>query len=203
LFLLEGLDGAGKSTVCNKLSKYFNSLGESTIVRHEPCECKIFDLISSTNFDLETKFFLYSACSKENNKFVRSNLKLYDKIFLDRSLLSSYAYQIFFSNINLSKDDFLSLWSDLFFPLPKIIFYMRLTKKQIPILLNRLRKKNDNDIRTESEYERIIEAYEYLFDLESFAKLGINLKIMDSSISEEEIFNTMRGILSEQSAAKE
>lgn len=98
LIIIEGLDGAGKSTHISLLQKQFKEKGYKTYLTREPGGTVVGEEIrkilkSDIKMSISTQAYLFAAARNENNPNI---LELINKgyiVFLDRSFLTSYVYQ--------------------------------------------------------------------------------------------------------------
>ncbi|NME52581.1 dTMP kinase [Desulfovibrio piger] len=91
--LLEGVDGAGKSTVANLLVDKFAEHGFEAIIVKAPDE-RFRDLLSRNSFSRPGKVLLYAADMLESCKnIVVPHLREGKVVIQDRSVLSTFVYQ--------------------------------------------------------------------------------------------------------------
>ena len=96
----EGIDGCGKTTQIELLSKYLNSAREQNIIIREPGGTKISEQIrkilldknNNINSYTETLLFL-SSRSQLINEVIKKNIKKHKFILCDRFTDSTLAYQ--------------------------------------------------------------------------------------------------------------
>jgi len=94
--VFEGIDGAGKSSLCKSLSEYFNSNGISTLVTQEPTEEGIGAFIRSgltKGMSQEVESLLFVADRAVHTERISQWLKEYDLVLCDRYFASTVAYQ--------------------------------------------------------------------------------------------------------------
>lgn len=98
LIAIEGIDGAGKTTLANMLTLYFETLGRDVICQHEPTSGKWGQLLRQSAKDgrldpeLELEYFLNDR--KEHVKEVIGPALAEGKVvILDRYYFSTMAYQ--------------------------------------------------------------------------------------------------------------
>lgn len=91
--LLEGVDGAGKSTVANLLVDKFAEHGFEAIIVKAPDE-RFRDLLSRNSFSRPGKVLLYATDMLESCKnIVVPHLREGKVVIQDRSVLSTFVYQ--------------------------------------------------------------------------------------------------------------
>lgn len=91
--LLEGVDGAGKSTVANLLVDKFAEHGFEAVIVKAPDE-RFRDLLSRNSFSRPGKVLLYAADMLESCKnIVVPHLREGKVVIQDRSVLSTFVYQ--------------------------------------------------------------------------------------------------------------
>jgi dTMP kinase len=109
LIVIEGIDGAGKSTITNLLSEELIKRKPSTSkydvrITREPGAtpiCKKLKTIinTTTTIDYVTDFLLFAGCRNENiNKVIIPSLKKGDITISDRYVYSSFVYQGLMNN---------------------------------------------------------------------------------------------------------
>lgn len=92
LFIFDGIDGSGKTTLVQKLAKEFHG-----VYLREPGKQKVRALIRKAilqPIDPLTELFLFLADRRENYLQIKNYLKEGKIIFLDRSFPATLAYQL-------------------------------------------------------------------------------------------------------------
>ncbi|QJC37625.1 dTMP kinase [Enterobacteriaceae endosymbiont of Donacia bicoloricornis] len=106
--VVEGIDGAGKSTICNYIVKLLNNFNIKNIIKtHEPGGTPIAEKLRNIiKFSQEEKIsyktellLIYAARLQLLDNIIRKNVNI-NWIISDRYDLSTYAYQIGGRNIN-------------------------------------------------------------------------------------------------------
>lgn len=103
LITFEGLDGSGKTTLMNAVTRKLKELGETQFdTIREPSEetyIKGFNprqILKEDNIDPYTEIFIVNAYRRENVvKFIKPKLDSNISVIQDRFLLSTYAYNVY------------------------------------------------------------------------------------------------------------
>lgn len=95
---IEGVDGAGKTTQCKFLQKYFEENNIPSIRTYEPggepLAEKIRDLIINDDMDEETQFFLFNAARRAHvMNTIKPALAEGKIVICDRFIDSTFVYQ--------------------------------------------------------------------------------------------------------------
>lgn len=104
-FCIEGIDGVGKSTQCNKLYKLFKNLKYNVVQTkepgstHLPLTLELRKIILNDKYDsqmtpLSRELLSQSVRAMHINKFIKPSLEKYDYIIQDRGILSAFSYGI-------------------------------------------------------------------------------------------------------------
>ncbi|KAA0257677.1 dTMP kinase [Deferribacter autotrophicus] len=108
-FVIDGIDGCGKTTQSQLVVSYLKSLGKKVILTKEPGGTEVGkvlrNILLSTEFDVtsETELLLYSADRLEHQKkVIEPNILDGNIIVCDRFISSTYAYQIFGRGLNIN-----------------------------------------------------------------------------------------------------
>ncbi|QJC33180.1 dTMP kinase [Enterobacteriaceae endosymbiont of Donacia clavipes] len=152
--VIEGINGSGKTTICNyiiKLLKNFNMT--NIILTHEPGGTpvaeklrKIIKFTKEENFSYKTELLLlYASRLQLLNNIIRPNINTH-WIISDRYDLSSYAYQIGGRRINKKYITFLQNFIKNNIQ-PNIIIYLDIKPM---IALKRIKFKKKDRIENES-----------------------------------------------------
>ena len=161
---LEGIEGSGKSTSLDTISKSLENLNIEFIVTKEPGggplgkDLRKMLLDKKTSISSEVELLLMMADRKNHiENIVEPSLEKGIWVISDRYLDSSYAYQGGGRQINVSKIDLLT--ELLKFPIPDLTLLFDLSPE---IALQRAKNRSELD-RFESEpmdfHQRIREAY--------------------------------------------
>ena len=105
----EGIDGCGKTTQINLLSKYLDSIGESNSIIREPGGTDVSEKIreilldkkNQISCDTETLLFL-SSRSQLTNEIISNNIKNNQFTLCDRYTDSTLAYQGYGRGLDIS-----------------------------------------------------------------------------------------------------
>lgn len=106
---VEGLDGSGKSTQINLISKYLEERGHPVIISLEPGGTPIADRIrdilldpSCTNMDMRTELFLYLASrAQHTSEVILPNLEKGWDVICSRYYDATIAYQGFARGLDI------------------------------------------------------------------------------------------------------
>lgn len=96
--VLEGTDGVGKSTQALLLKTYFEGLGYSVLMLRQPGQTQLGEdirkiILKNDKLKTETDLFLFLASHIQGFYELKEQIKNYDLIILDRSVLSTACYQ--------------------------------------------------------------------------------------------------------------
>ncbi|QJC38438.1 dTMP kinase [Enterobacteriaceae endosymbiont of Donacia fulgens] len=152
--VVEGIDGAGKSTICNYIVKLLNNFNITNIIQtHEPGGTPIAEKLRNIikfsqgeKISYKTELLLiYAARLQLLDNIIRKNINI-NWILSDRYDLSTYAYQIGGRNINKKIILFLQNFINNNIK-PDIIIYLDVN----PVIsLQRINSKNYDRIEKES-----------------------------------------------------
>ena len=87
---LDGIDGVGKSTMCEKLLDYFKENQYKTRLTAQPVNDGVLYILNNYNLTVHEKALLMAF--DRSFSYYGENWEDYDIIIWDRSILSSYAY---------------------------------------------------------------------------------------------------------------
>ena len=95
---LEGGEGSGKTTLANKLQKYYTHQGYNVVLTREPggnaLAEKIRNCVVNNEMDAVTQLFLFAAARRLNVKeIIKPALKNGSIVICDRYLTSTFVYQ--------------------------------------------------------------------------------------------------------------
>jgi dTMP kinase len=195
IYIIEGLDGCGKTTVINNLKEKF----PKAVFTREPGGSVFGEKIRNVLLDDESKnespltnfLAFWSARSSHFDKVILPNINKGKNVFSDRADPSTYAFQIVAGkNKDLEK---------LFFELRKKIFkiepiYIYL---KIPVSVSKERMngrvgKTHFD-RKNDEYHKMVKAgYDKFFGLKEIKK---NVRVIDATKGIKEVFNDVMKVL--------
>tara|TARA_B100001115_G_scaffold67578_1_gene49916 strand:+ start:305 stop:916 length:612 start_codon:yes stop_codon:yes gene_type:complete len=185
---LEGSEGAGKSTLIERLKKYFLDKNIEFIFTKEPGAteegAELRKLLLDKNIELDpiSETFLLLADRLEHvRKIINPALEENKNVLSDRYIDSTYAYQGAGRKIN--KDELDKFIKPLNFPKPDLTIYL-----DLPVEEGLMRVKGrDNLDRFEEEeidfFERIRNSYLKLAQEDKHRVI-----IIDSTVSEAEVF---------------
>ena len=150
LIVFEGIEGTGKTTLINHVSKYLKSKKISFIKIREPGGNKNSELIRNlilnkkNNFNSYTDLMLYLAARSENiEKVIKKNYKK-KIILLDRFTDSTLAYQHY--GMGIDKSIIIKINKILLKSIkPQITFLNTVNMKNLIMRLNSRKNKNRYD----------------------------------------------------------
>ncbi|MBI9100786.1 MAG: dTMP kinase [Spirochaetales bacterium] len=189
-FVLEGLDGSGTTSQLKKLTNYCESEGISNFGTWEPTDQPIGKLIrrvlhQEISIEPETMARLFTADRYEHlygaQDGIRMRLDRGEKVFCDRYLFSSLAYQ----SLGCDFDKILDLNP---FPLPEKVFYVDVTAADC------LKRRSNRDIEELYDALRLQEelAGNYRKALRTFEGLGMEVHMVNGSLSIDEVFEEIK-----------
>eukprot|EP00477_Mikrocytos_mackini_P001073 GAHX01001152.1.p1 GENE.GAHX01001152.1~~GAHX01001152.1.p1 ORF type:complete len:239 (+),score=53.98 GAHX01001152.1:53-718(+) len=170
LIVFEGLDGCGKSTQANLLTKALkiNNFDSTLLVfpeRTTPVGRAINDhLKSNVHFNIETIHLLFTANRWELKDKITQLLESGVNVVLDRYFISGTTY-------TMAKQDYLSNWwivaPEIGLPKPDIVFFMS-TKRFLEERINNNEKEkfefNDFQIKVKNKFSFFFEHYKGTVD---------------------------------------
>tara|TARA_Y100000590_G_scaffold436263_1_gene556632 strand:+ start:2810 stop:3427 length:618 start_codon:yes stop_codon:yes gene_type:complete len=173
IIVFEGIEGSGKTTLINYLSKYLSKKRRKFIRFREPGGTKTSEKIRKIILDNKSKLnsksdlLLYLAARSENiEKIIKANYKK-KIILIDRFTDSTIAYQHFGMGIN--KKLILKINKFLLGNIkPDIVFLNLINKKNLIIRLKKRKNKNKYDNFSFNFYDKV---------QKGFVKLAKNKKI--------------------------
>jgi len=134
--VLEGLDGAGKTSIC----QVFKTKNDFLIIKSPPPPFNGIKQKILENVSANSRFLFFLASNIEISNIVKSKLHDYN-IISDRYIFSTLAYHMTLENINLKQlNDILPLISK-FFIMPNITFYLTLNREE---QIKRCKNKDDD-----------------------------------------------------------
>ena len=147
----EGIDGCGKTTQINLVSKYLDEKNIPNTIVREPGDTKVSEALRKILLDKENKIFsnteallFLAARSQLVNESILPKLKNNEFVLCDRFLDSTVAYQGFGHNLDLNLINSMNKFStNNLFPSLTIIF-------DISLKIAMQRIKNNNLDRMES-----------------------------------------------------
>lgn len=113
----EGIDGSGKTTQINFISKWLKEKNYPIFITREPGGTKLGEslrnlVLHSENMSSKTEMLLFSAARSHHvNKVIKPLLKSGTIVLCDRYIDSSLAYQGYGRNLEIEKIIDISLWA--------------------------------------------------------------------------------------------
>ena len=196
---LEGIEGAGKSTVIDFIENFITNSGYDVVKTREPGGTAIGEqvreiLLNKNNDKLtdDTELLLiFAARAQHLSEIILPNLTSNKIVLCDRFIDASYAYQGGGRGIEYSKINLLEKWvmPDL---KPDLTLLFDL---DVNIALERIKKRSDVD-RFESEdlyfFEKVRESY-----LERAESEPVRFQIIDSALPLKNVEEQVRNVLKE------
>jgi len=201
IFVFEGIDGTGKSTVSKRVFDYYKSIFPGRVfLFSEPSDTgfgrKLRDILKYSDFNLNIfeQVLLFDA---DRSYFVRNVLlpvmKSNNIIMVDRSFISTYAYQI----LNVENEDLRRLLVDITeFSTNGVFFDVVLFFDcDVEVALGRRKEKDNFEIRGVEFLNKVRENYKK-FLLSGHEKIGKVVNI-DASKPLEEVYNDVMAVFRE------
>ena len=185
LVAVEGIDGAGTTTLTRNISKALNKLKISHNTGCEPTDGKIGKLIREAlsgkyPVEPETLALLFAADRREHlysPEGIQKKIKTGNIYITDRYFFSSLAYQ----SLNAEWDWVESLNSG--FPLPGYLIYLGLPVEEAQ---KRLSNRDETEIFDRVDLQHRISA-SYEKSIEAFRNLGMKILEIDSREAPEQV----------------
>lgn len=169
LIAIEGIDGAGKSTLARLLSQRLQDSGYETVVTKEPGGTatgkEIRAIVQNTHhLDPKTEFLLFAADRAQHIKeVVKPALDLGKIVISDRMADSSLAYQGFGRQGNVAMIELVNRWV-MDEVAPNSVIYLRIDPQTAFL---RIRARNEKMSQFEQEkisfFERVVAGFEEIF----------------------------------------
>jgi len=190
LIVIEGIDGAGKTTQVKRLTDHFKSLGYDTIMFKEPTDGQYgqqIRMLAKSGRDKVTPTDEFELFLKDRIEDCKLNilpaLKKKKLVFMDRYYFSNIAYQ---GALGLDKN-FILRRNEEIAPVPDLVIFLDALPK---VGLNRIenfRKEEHNYFEREDYLNKVLEIFRQM----NFAYL----KKIDGSRDEETVFKDLKNIL--------
>ncbi len=175
LISIEGIDGSGKSTLCNILADELNKLGFPVIKTKEPGATplgkELREMLQNRKFEINHKaeFFLFQADRAQNiSDIVVPALNSNNIVISDRMLDSTLAYQGYARGINL---DFIKEVNQFATDniMPDLVIYLDIDyNTAIERLKSRCKTKNEKltffEKENEKTFKKIINGFNAIFE---------------------------------------
>lgn len=194
LIVLEGIDGAGKSTQVTRLKAYLNKIGIPTTSHREPGGTdlgeSVRDILLGFNHQeiklgSEAEFLLFASARAELIRLVvKPERKSGNTVILDRFSASTVAYQGFGNGIDLSIIDRVNklVIGDL---IPDLVILLDL---DTATAMNRLKNPTDRfEKRGAKFFEAVRKGYKYYSETNKDI-----VAVIDGTLSENEVFEQIR-----------
>ena len=201
VFVFEGIDGTGKSTVSKMVFDYYSSIFPGKVfLFSEPSDTgfgkRLRDILKYSDFNLNIfeQVLLFDA---DRSYFVRNVLlpvmKSDNIVIVDRSFISTYAYQI----LNVDDEDLRKLLVDITeFSTDGVFFDVVLFFDcDVEVSLSRRRERDNFESKGVGFLNRVRENYRK-FLLGSHKKIG-KVVIIDASKPLDEVYNDVLNVFRE------
>lgn len=179
LIVIEGLEGAGKTTIIEKLKKQF-SKNKNIVITREPGGTKfgekIRELMLDDKADLDpiTELFLFEAARREHFvKVIFPALQSGKLVIMDRFTDSSIAYQSFLQNIGYNYVQNCNTLATAYTNLqllnvhcvkPDLTIFLDIEFKEAQKRIREREKNNKKDRLNSNEFETIRNGYLFAFE---------------------------------------
>ncbi|HAU30219.1 MAG: Thymidylate kinase [candidate division TM6 bacterium GW2011_GWF2_43_17] len=180
LLVLEGLDGAGKTTTSNLLTTKLRQKGFKVLQTKEPGDSCIGStlrtLVNTTKENLEplAEYLLFAADRAQHvQEIVRPALERGEIVISDRMADSSLAYQGYGRGLCSERIALVNAWA-LGSIRPNLTVYLKLTTEEA---LMRITKRNEQRTRFEEQnafLERVKSGFDTLFATASSTRLSVD-----------------------------
>lgn len=195
LYVFDGLDGCGKTTVLNSLKEKF----PSALFTREPGGSVFAEKVRSILLNKETKaenpltnFLLFwSARSSHFDQVILPAINKGIDVFCDRMDASTYAFQIVAGKNKKLEDLFFKLRKDIF-KINPIYFYLKIDTKISKARMLERREKNHFDEREESYHKSVKSGYDKFFVLKDIKKY---VRVIDAGKDKENVLNQVMDFL--------
>lgn len=179
LISVEGIDGAGKTTLVESLSKYL----PNSVKFREPGGVSfsenVRELILNNKMEARTEALLFAAARAQLvHEMIRPQLEIKKYVILDRFTDSSIAYQGGGRELGLAEIKDLNMFATGGLE-PDVTFLLQLDNKTAK---SRRAGKDKFESQNEEFFNRVIDAYGTLAMTESD-----RIKVIDATLSEDEI----------------
>lgn len=188
LISVEGIDGAGKSSLVNELTAEIVSLGFSVVKTKEPGSSELGkylrQILQNGNFNLSDKaeFLLFAADRAQHFKtIIEPALKAGSIIISDRLADSSLAYQGYGRSLDLEIIKTINSWAmnDI---KPNLTIYLKIDyKTALERIIKRQEIKTNFEEENKTFFERVINGFDEIF------KNRDNVIVIDATKSLDEI----------------
>jgi len=174
---LEGIDGAGKTTQVDKLSKFFKKKGKKVVTTREPRKDGVLGELTHQILTSKVKFpstaiqYLFSADRVIHHEtIVKPALASGKVVITDRCFWSAIVYGVLDrmeKNYNRESVDFLLITQSILsmyhqFIVPDISFYLKIS---VNSSLGRIKEKSEKELyETRTKIEKAFDGYEWLTD---------------------------------------
>lgn len=186
-FLLEGLDGSGKSTQVKRISKFLSSINKKNFPCQEPTGFpsgimirKILTEKKSLSAQEELDLFMEDRVASVNKNILPA-LSRGEIVLLDRYIYSNAGYQ----GMNLGWENVLRQNIEKKFPIPERTYYLDLSPNEC---LKRLSKRGTQD--TYFEKKEILTRIEKIY--KSIVTWDPGFKIIRAGWSEDAVFEEIK-----------
>jgi dTMP kinase len=189
-FVIEGIDGAGKSTQADLLKEWLTALGYNVVITKEPTEdsfhgLKIrLNMCSDTRFSPQEELYLFMEDRKYHlERFIIPALDEKKIVICDRYYYSNMAYQ---GAVGIDPDEIRRI-NEAFAVIPDAVFYLKMDVKEG---LHRIENVRNSKL-TSFEKESFLQKVSGIFDNMDFDYFHT----IDASKDEETVSKKIIGIV--------
>jgi dTMP kinase len=185
LVVIEGIDGAGKTTLASSLRDQLATMGWDVAMSKEPTQGPFGQALRATavtgRLDADSELSLLLSDRRQHvEEFIRPSLERGAIVILDRYYFSNVAYQ---GAAGLDVADLLAR-NEVFAPMPALVLLL-----DLPVSMGLARIEARGDFANKFEVPATLEAARRIF-LETLPPVGVKI---DATLGIEEVFNLALG----------
>ena len=189
--VFEGADGAGKSTLCERISEELSGRGIDTVLTAEPTHEGIGAFIrsgSAGDISQRTEALLFVADRNDHTEWIQKQVSEGKVVLCDRYFASTVAYQSARLDGDASEIDWLIRINDEFIDIPDAIILLDIDPE---VGKGRVGKRGEEI----SKFERLDFQAQVRSNYLDLAK-EFGFSVIDASRSREEVYSEAMSILS-------